>query len=272
MSAEVDYRELERLVSDQARVHGTDYYQNAPTRTQSIYDQTIRMGKSILEERGENQLAPQTMVDMTVQSINVAIKALKSNATVATNTQPDSGQSPQEARPGQAAGPLASRGGDQSPAGAAAQASTATRGLQRSTDEPPAPQTAAEESAPESAVQPQSTTPVQPTAPTGEDVEPTLLTTVTAATTPTETPQPTTAPEEVSASTQPTVAEVSTEKTAAFEPTASAGSNRKPSQASGSSSSRQRSDEETATRQSVSRAIWRGLQWTLGFRKKNEDK
>ncbi|MEE6639325.1 hypothetical protein PS376_07235 [Limosilactobacillus pontis] len=270
MSTEVDYRELERLVSDQARVHGTDYYQNAPTRTQSIYDQTIRMGKSILEERGENQLAPQTMVDMTVQSINVAIKALKSNATVATNTQPDSGQSPQEARPGQAAGPLASRGGDQSPVGAAAQASTAARGLQRSTDEPPAPQTAAEESAPESAVQPQSTTPVQPTAPTGEDAEPTLPTTVTMATTPTETPQPTTAPEEVSASTQPTVAEVSTEKAAAFEPTAN--SNRKPSPVSGSSSSRQRSDEEAVTRQSVSRAIWRGLQWTLGFRKKNEDK
>ncbi|WP_288659215.1 hypothetical protein [uncultured Limosilactobacillus sp.] len=262
MSAEVDYRELERLVSDQARVHGTDYYQNAPTRTQSIYDQTIRMGKSILEERGENQLAPQTMVDMTVQSINVAIKALKSNATVATNTQPDSGQSPQEARPGQAAGPVASRGGDQSPVGAAAQASTATRGVQRSTDEPPAPQTAAEESAPESAV--------QPTAPTGEDAEPTLPTTVTVATTPAETPQPTTAPEEVSASTQPTVAEVSTEPTAAFETTAN--SNRKPSPVSGSSSSRQRSDEEAVTRQSVSRAIWRGLQWTLGFRKKNEDK
>lgn len=65
MSTQVNYQELERLVSDQARVHGTDYYRNAPTRTRSVYDQTVWMGKSILEERDGAQLSPQTMVDMT---------------------------------------------------------------------------------------------------------------------------------------------------------------------------------------------------------------
>lgn len=181
MSTQVNYRELERLVSDQARVHGTDYYRNAPTRTRSVYDQTVWMGKSILEERDGAQLSPQTMVDMTVQSINNAIKALKSNASakVATSTNAAApSQSSEKVRRGQATGPVESHDGDRSPAGAPTQATSAAQ--QRSTDEPTRSQPTAQKSAPESASQP--TTPVQPTEPADQPTQPSSLTPVTVAT------------------------------------------------------------------------------------------
>lgn len=327
MSTQVNYQELERLVSDQARVHGTDYYRNAPTRTRSVYDQTVWMGKSILEERDGAQLSPQTMVDMTVQSINNAIKALKSNASakVATSTNAAApSQSPEKVRRVQAIGPVESHDGDQSPAGAPTQATSAAQ--QRSTDEPTRSQPTAQKSAPESTSQP--TTPVQPTEPADQPTQPSSLTPVTVATAPGATTQPTAEPEGPAASTQPTEPASAQPKSApqktspASQPTAPAQTSGQDTQptapattASGSSalssaqptattqpadeegltkttpaaesawsaaashetslllvepsrldSTRRRSAERKTGRQSVSRAIWQGLRWTLGFK------
>lgn len=85
MSEQVNYQELEQLVSDQSRVHDAAFYRDARPRTQKIYDQTIQMGQDILADRDEAQPSPQTMVDMVVQSINTAIKALKSNPVLSAS-------------------------------------------------------------------------------------------------------------------------------------------------------------------------------------------
>ena len=86
MSEQVNYQELEQLVDDQSRVHGAAFYRDARPRTQKIYDQTIQMGQDILADRNAAQPSPQIMVDMAVQSINTAIKALKSNPALNGST------------------------------------------------------------------------------------------------------------------------------------------------------------------------------------------
>lgn len=105
MSAQVNYQELEQLVDDQSRVHAAAFYQNARPRTQKIYDQTIQMGQDILADRNEDQPSPQIMVDMAVQSINTAIKALKSNpvlnASMSKANTASSAQSQAKVRPSQ---------------------------------------------------------------------------------------------------------------------------------------------------------------------------
>ena len=122
MSEQVNYQELEQLVNDQPRVHGTAFYQDARPRTQKIYDQTIQMGWDILADRNTAQPSPQTMVDMAVQSINTAIKALKSNPVLSASTpklpKPNSVRS--EVRPAEA---VASTASDQSSTTSSAPAS-----------------------------------------------------------------------------------------------------------------------------------------------------
>lgn len=122
MSEQVNYQELEQLVNDQPRVHGTAFYQDARPRTQKIYDQTIQMGWDILADRNTAQPSPQTMVDMAVQSINTAIKALKSNPVLSASTpklpKPNSVRS--EVRPAEA---VVSTASDQSSTTSSAPAS-----------------------------------------------------------------------------------------------------------------------------------------------------
>ncbi|MGM9907161.1 hypothetical protein [Limosilactobacillus sp.] len=99
MSEQVNYQELEKLVNDQPRVHETVFYQDARPRTQKIYDQTIQMGQDILADRDAPQLSPQTMVDMAVQSINIAIKALKSNPVLTKPESQPTAPAPSSAQP-----------------------------------------------------------------------------------------------------------------------------------------------------------------------------
>lgn len=83
MSKKVDYRELQQLIADRENVRATAYYLNTRPRTRTIYDQAIAMGQDILDDRDDIKLAPQTMVDMAVQAINNALKAMKGNMTAA---------------------------------------------------------------------------------------------------------------------------------------------------------------------------------------------
>lgn len=295
MSEQVDYRELERLVVAQPQVHAADYYINARSRTQMVYDQTIQMGKSILEERDTVQLSPQTMVDMAVQSINNAIKALKGSAeqsngaitTPATSSAPV--QQPVNPQPNSPA--AFANATVQSPMNAATQASRQPAGKETgsvqattaeevqanrpktvtvtpasSTVEPAQPDSVAPMAAANgdslflasSATTDQSTGPVDqsaavtsPAASAQSMAQQAPTPAATAQSTPVTQPTPSGQPLPVD---QPTAPD--------------AGSAVDLPRSSVTVNSTQQ-DPDTPERPSVGKAIWRGLQWTLGFKRNN---
>ena len=294
MSEQVDYRELERLVTAQPQVHAADYYINARSRTQVVYDQTIQMGKSILEERDTVQLSPQTMVDMAVQSINNAIKALKGSAEQSNGavTAPATSDAPVQ-RPvtPQPNSPAAFANATvQSPLSAATHASQQATG---------------QEAGPQQSGSVQTTTPagvqavanpVQANRPQTVTVTPASVATTSAAangdslflagsattdqsTSPADQPAPAASAQSMAqqaptptpaaqstpqAQSKPSGQPLPTDQSTAPE----AGSAVDLPRSSVTVNSTQQ-DPDTPERPSVGKAIWRGLQWTLGFKRNN---
>lgn len=299
MSEQVDYRELERLVVAQPQVHAADYYINARSRTQMVYDQTIQMGKSILEERDTVQLSPQTMVDMAVQSINNAIKALKGSAeqsngaitTPATSSAPV--QQPVNPQPNSPA--AFANATVQSPMNAATQASRQPAGQETGSVQTTTPAGTQAVANPVQANRPQTVT-VTPASSTVEPAQPDSVATTSAAangdslflagsattdqsTSPANQPAPAAAAQSM-AQQAPTPA-TAAQSTPATQPTPSgqplpvdqpttpeAGSAVDLPRSSVTVNSTQQ-DPDTPERPSVGKAIWRGLQWTLGFKRNN---
>ena len=296
MSEQVDYRELERLVVAQPQVHAADYYINARPRTQVVYDQTIQMGKSILEERDTVQLSPQTMVDMAVQSINNAIKALKGSAEQSNGaiTTPATSSAPvqQPVNPQQNSPAAFAKATVQSPMNAATQASRQPAGQEAGSVQA----TTAEEV---QANRPKTVT-VTPASSTVEPAQPDSVASTSAAangdslflagsattdqsTGPVDQSAAVTSP---AASAQPMAQQAPTpaataQSTPATQPTPSgqplpvdqptapdAGSAVDLPRSSVTVNSTQQ-DPDTPERPSVGKAIWRGLQWTLGFKRNN---
>ena len=265
MSEQVNYQELEKLVNDQPRVHETVFYQDARPRTQKIYDQTIQMGQDILADRDAPQLSPQTMVDMAVQSINIAIKALKSNPVLDDKSEPQLAV-PSSAQPQSNVEPTQ-----------LATQSTAPSQLASNPDS----------SAPASPQPTQATKPDQSTAdidadsavdsaPTISPVKPRQETTPL---------QSTVAEEQSTTPGQPTAEELTSEQASAQEAAvpeaAAAGSSTADAENTAEPAKKQiGATEEKASNHNLPmvvrqkpdwhllpQAIWRGLQWTLGSKK-----
>ena len=304
MSEQVDYRELERLVTAQPQVHAADYYINARSRTQVVYDQTIQMGKSILEERDTVQLSPQTMVDMAVQSINNAIKALKGSAEQSNGavTAPATSDAPVQ-RPvtPQPNSPAAFANATvQSPLSAATHASQQATGQEAGPQQSGSVQTTTPAGVqavanPVQANRPQTVT-VTPASSTVEPAQPDSVATTSAAangdslflagsattdqsTSPADQPAPAASAQSMAQQAPtPTPAAQSTPQAQSKPSGQPLPTDQSTAPEAGSAVDLPRSsvtvnspqqDPDTPERPSVGKAIWRGLQWTLGFKRNN---
>lgn len=271
MSEQVDYRELEKLVMAQPQVHMASYYINAQPRPRMIYDQTIRMGQGILEERDTVQLSPQTMVDLAVQSINNAIKVLKGSTQQPATQNQSTG----------AASPVTSNlAAIQSAVSQAKQRVTASERVTATTT--PASVNAHQGATSNQSRHPQTVTaPIAPAASTVTQAHPSTTTPESpAAEEATAVVQPTTPAEESSAGNQPVASSASTDQAAPKEAVAvsdqSTVNNQQPvaktkfmmnaKAAMAVNSTQQDVSAAAEPRPSVGVAVWRGLRWTLGFR------
>lgn len=265
MSEQVNYQELEKLVNDQPRVHETVFYQDARPRTQKIYDQTIQMGQDILADRDAPQLSPQTMVDMAVQSINIAIKALKSNPVLDDKPEPKSAV-PSSAQPQSNVEPTQS----------ATQLTAPSQSASTPASSAPASPQPTQATEPDQSTADVDTDSAAASAPTISPVKPRQETTPL---------QPTVAEEQPTTPDQPTAEELTSEQASAQETatpeTAPAGSSTadekntaEPAQKSIGTTEEKTSNHNLpmVVRQKpdwhlLPQAIWRGLQWTLGSKK-----
>lgn len=81
MNENVVFDQLSKDVADQVRVRQTYKYFNATARSKGLYDEAIRMGEDVLQERKEGHNEPQAMVDLVDQAIYNSRKALNGQQT-----------------------------------------------------------------------------------------------------------------------------------------------------------------------------------------------
>lgn len=76
MNKQVNFDALEKYLAAKDKVRTSYRYFNASNHSRTVYDNAVEMGENILAERADGRIEPQPMVDLTVQALYNAEKAL----------------------------------------------------------------------------------------------------------------------------------------------------------------------------------------------------
>jgi hypothetical protein len=76
MNKKVNFDELEKYLAAKGKIRTSYRYFNASDHSRTVYDNAVEMGENILAERADGRIEPQPMVDLAVQALYNAEKAL----------------------------------------------------------------------------------------------------------------------------------------------------------------------------------------------------